>query len=450
MLLKIRITLIATAAVALAGGAYWTLPRATRTMVDGIPPARQLPSGRASEEQTMRFLERKIRMDPEDFIAHNKLAFQYLNLVRETSDLTYLNLASRAAHASLAALPAEHNTGGLTVLAQVEFTAHDFAAARDHARQLIALDSEKSYPYQILGDALLELGDYDRAKAAYGDMVRLGAVQGLTQVAVEQRMARLAALRGDLDGAYARFLTALKTALALPAPPAETIAWCRWQLGETAFSGGKYELAERHYRDALTTFPGYVRAQASLAKVRAALGNVNRAIDLYKSAIQAVPDPAFAAALADLEQMAGYPGKAAGHYQLVETVYKLWAATGSLYNRQQAMFDADHDRKRQEAYENAKKEYALRQDIYGSDALAWTALKAGQLAQAKSAIHEALRLGTQDAKLFYHAGMIAYALGERGSARGYLRRALALNPGFDPLQATVARRALSALRSALE
>jgi Tfp pilus assembly protein PilF len=55
---------------------------------------------------------------------------------------------------------------------------------------------------------------------------------------------------------------------------------------------------------------------------------------------------------------------------------------------------------------------------------------------------EALRLGTKDARLFYHAGMIARAGGNDNAARDYLRNALSLNPQFDPLQATIARKAL--------
>ena len=38
-----------------------------------------------------------------------------------------------------------------------------------------------------------------------------------------------------------RHLTiALTLALALSVPPRETVAWCRWQLGETAFASGDY------------------------------------------------------------------------------------------------------------------------------------------------------------------------------------------------------------------
>lgn len=54
-------------------------------------------------------------------------------------------------------------------------------------------------------------------------------------------------------------------------------------------------------------------------------------------------------------------------------------------------------------------------------------------------------MGTRDARLFYHAGMIHAALGRVGDARAYLQRAVALNPHFDLLHAAQARRTLARL-----
>ena len=211
-----------------------------------LPPAMLLPSDGATTEQSIRFLENRIKTDPEDFIAHNKLANYYLQRVRETGDLTYLTLASRAARTSSATMPVEHNTGGLTVLAQTEFTSHEFAASRDHARRLAELEPDKSYPRQILGDALLELGEYDEAAIAFRKMEQLGSLEGLARVGTEQRIARLAALHGDTVAALNHMKSATALALAMPVPPRETVAWCRWQLGELAFSIGDYAAAELH------------------------------------------------------------------------------------------------------------------------------------------------------------------------------------------------------------
>ena len=87
-------------------------------------------------------------------------------------------------------------------------------------------------------------------------------------------------------------------------------------------------------------------------------------------------------------------------------------------------------------------ELLSRRDVYTYDVLSWALLKADRLEEALEASCEALRLGTRDPRLLYHAGMVARALGERVRAAELLCDALALNPSFDVLQAPIARRLL--------
>ena len=428
--------LVGIAALAVGARGRWSAaPSAVGRAT--LPPA----TGTA----TIRFLENRVARDPEDFIALNKLTDLYLQRMRETGALTYLTLASRAVDASLAALPAEQNPGGLAGLARVEYSRHDFARARDHARRLAELLPGKGYPFQMLGDALLELGDYDGAEQAFRTMRRFGGLQVVTRMAMEQRRSRVAALHGRTAAARRHMTAALSLASAPPSPVAETVAWCRWQLGELAFGVGDLAEAERQQRDALTTFSDYFRALASLGRVRAARGDLRGAIEEYERAVEIVPDPSFVAALGDLYHLTGRDRDAATQYALVEQIARLGGAAGTLYDRQLALFYADHDRDPERAYALAESEYATRRDVYGSDALAWTALKAGRTAEAHLAMEAALRFGTRDARLLYHAGMVAEATGAHVAARAYLRRALALNPGFDPLQAPRARTVLAML-----
>jgi tetratricopeptide (TPR) repeat protein len=262
----------------------------------------------------------------------------------------------------------------------------------------------------------------------------------------EIRLARLAQLKGNNSAVQKHYATALTLALNQPAPPRETAAWLRWQLGETAFSVGDYETAEKHFQDSLTTFPDYYRAVASLGKVLAARGDLQAAIGQYEKAVRLLPDPQFIAALGDLYKLAGRETDAKKQYELVEQIGRLSELNGTLYNRQLALFYADHDINTEDAYRLAAKEYETRRDIYGADALAWTALKAGKLTEAQAAMKEALRLGTKDARLFYHGGMIEKAAGNNARAADYLQKALKLNPAFDPLQAAKARAALEELK----
>jgi tetratricopeptide (TPR) repeat protein len=407
-----------------------------------VPAATALPPDADASEEAIRFLEDKAKSDPQDFIARNQLAGRYLARLRETGNLDYLRLAAQAARESLAAIPAEQNVGGLAALAQVEFASHEFAAARDHARQLRDYDPKKLYPLTLLGDALLELGDYDGAAEAFREMERRASDSDSGTLNVETRLARLALLRGDTGEAKRRFATALEAALALDPAPRETVAWCYWQLGEVAFMTGDYDEAERRARDSLTTFPGYYRALGALGRALAAKGDTAGAIEQYERVTRTLPDPVFVAALGDLYAVAGRDKEAAAQYQLVTQIGRLSELNGALYNRQLALFWADHDLEPEAAYAAAAREYEVRKDVYGADAVAWTALKAGKIDEAKAAVKEALRLGTEDARLFYHAGLIAKAAGDAAGARTYLERALALSPQFDPLQSRHAREAL--------
>lgn len=412
------------------------------TLISPAPPtAAVVAAERERTQGVIRTLEARLKRDPEDFVAANKLGGYYLQLQRETGDANYLDLAARAARLSLATLPAEMNVGALKTLAEVEHARHNFAAARDHATQLIKLEPRKSYPYQILGESLVELGDYERAATVYRQMQSLSSITAGT----ESRLARLAFLRGDTEAARSHLAAALAAATNADTGRSETVAWCQWQLGELSFATGDYRSAERHYRDSLNTFPDYFRALTGLARARAAQGDLQQAIDGFERATRILPDPTFIATLGDLYKLAGRDAEAATQYRLVEKIADL-DESGARYDRQLALFYADHDMKSNEAYVAAVKEYETRPDIYGADAVAWTALKAGKLTEARAKIKEALRLDTKDAKLLYHAGMIARAAGDTTAARDYLTRALTLNPHFDLLQAARAREVLHALK----
>jgi hypothetical protein len=63
---------------------------------------------------------------------------------------------------------------------------------------------------------------------------------------------------------------------------------------------------------------------------------------------------------------------------------------------------------------------------------------------------EALKLGTKDARLLFHAGMLHQRLDNTAQAQDYLRRALALNPYFHIVQAELADQTLKHLAGQLD
>src|SRR5207302_3459542 len=191
----------------------------------------------------------------------NKLCDHYLKLLRITGDNEYLTKAGRAAEESLKAVPVEHNTGGPTQRARVELTSHRFAAARDTARQLRALLPGRNGPLLLLGDTLLELGDYKEARRAYDEVIRDDGVS----VDTEPRLARLDIIYGRLDSAREHFNKALSLVEKSGVPAPEPLAWCHVQIGELAFKQGDWDSAEKHYLAAIEALPEGYSAQEHLA-----------------------------------------------------------------------------------------------------------------------------------------------------------------------------------------
>jgi Flp pilus assembly protein TadD len=100
----------------------------------------------------------------------------------------------------------------------------------------------------------------------------------------------------------------------------------------------------------------------------------------------------------------------------------------------------DHGIGRRNAVARARAARAKRPSIYGDDLVAWALVRVNRCDEARRWSQRALRLGTQDALLFFHRGMIERCRGDGAAARTWMRRALELNPGFSVRWAPLARR----------
>jgi tetratricopeptide (TPR) repeat protein len=184
--------------------------------------------------------------------------------------------------------------------------------------------------------------------------------------------------------------------------------------------------------------------------VRVAQQRYDEAIVLYRQAMAVVPLLEYAAALGDVYTKLGRLEEAHKQYALVEYIGLLSRLNKVLYNRELAYFYSDHDIKLPEALALARKELESRQDIYAYDLLAWALYKNDRPQEALAAMTEALKLGTKDARLLFHAGMIHQRLGHTAQAQDYLRRALATNPHFHIIYTDLAVQTLKQLAEWLE
>jgi tetratricopeptide (TPR) repeat protein len=254
-------------------------------------------------------------------------------------------------------------------------------------------------------------------------------------------MSFLRFVAGDTQGAIQLMRSAVRTAIEAHLP-AENIAWSQYQLGEVLFLAGETNAAENAYLASLDDCPGYYRALAGLAKVRASQRRYLDAAKLYNQAIAKVPYPEYAAALGDIYRQLGQLDDAKKQYQLVELIGYLSQVNRQIHNRDLALFYADHDLKLPESLALARNELEVRRDIYTWDALAWSWFKNGKLPEASEAISHALEQGTKDPQLFFHAGMIYEKLGASLKAQEFLLRALQTNPKFHVAYAETATQTL--------
>jgi tetratricopeptide (TPR) repeat protein len=177
--------------------------------------------------------------------------------------------------------------------------------------------------------------------------------------------------------------------------------------------------------------------------VDCARGDRQEAAADFEKAFAIVPWPQYAVERAEMARALGRPEEARRWEAIVRAIEQLSSEAG-LYNRVLALFEADQgDPARGVAM--ASGELAVRKDVYGWDAYAWTLYRDGRFSEAAEAETHALERGTQDPMLDAHAGIILDAAGEREAAPFHLSRALAVNPGFDIDRAAQVRATLSRL-----
>jgi tetratricopeptide (TPR) repeat protein len=425
--------IVAVALCALASGcSRATQENISPSNLDSLLPAESAASGPQSlADRQLRAARAFVESRASDPKGYNLLAAAYMQKAREADDFGVNSKAMEALDRSLQLAP--DNYDALKLRAKLLLTFHRFEEGLEAARRAQALNPQDHDNYGALTDALVELGEYPAAVEAAQRMVDLRP-----DTSSYARVSYLRWLHGDTRGAVDAMRLAAQSAG--PNDP-ERVAWCYVQLGDALSHAGKAAEAEREFDRALFVFPGYGAALNAKARARVRAGDLEGALEIYRREQEAEPSADTALALGDLYAKLGRADEAERHYATFESLEPENAAAENDMHHLVAYW-TDHDKNLDEALALARKERERRKDVYTCDALAWALYKKGLHAEAKAASDEALRLGTRDPRLLYHAGMIAYALGERGRGADYLRRALAINPAFDVLQADVARRTL--------
>ncbi len=425
--MKTRLPLIGGALAVILGACGWfALERAPRAAQNATLAVKQSRVTRPAYDpdlvhENLEFAAMQVRSDPQSAISRASLANCYLENYRETGDNSDVLAAEKAARASLK-IRTRNNGEAYFQLSRSLVAQHRFPEALSAAR--LAANYNRVALRQC-ADIQIETGDY---KAAQRDLARSPFNQN--DPAYLSLQARLLEIGGNRRGALELLQRAAKEANDNLDVPPQSAAWFHERLGHIQSQMGQWNEAQESYRNALAVFPRDYRTMAALSRLYAARGEWKKALEWGNKAAAIVPAPDTIALLGDAHRALGEKTAAAQKYRLVETMGRLARSQGVTYDRQRALFYADQGRNLPEALNLARGELKFRRDIYAYDALSWIYFRMGQLQLAQNASDKALQWNTGDATLWYHAGLIADARGQKARAQTNLKRALSLNPYF--------------------
>ena len=408
---------------------------ATGTQVEAHESATAAhPQLASSTDKVIATWRQKTRQYPQDDRFRVKLGDALMQRARETGDLSNYALANSAFQTALDLNP--KSAAAMIGMAWVHGAMHQFEASIEWAEKAIAMEPKTPEAYGLLGDAAVEMGDYDAAFGYYQKMLDIRP-----DLSSYSRGGHLLFVTGDIQGA----IELMRKAIAAGAPFAENTAWCRAELAHMLWSTGDLPAAEQVIRTGLEQTPNNHHLLAAMGKVKAARNDSAAAIAAYEKAVAISPRHDSQVALRDLYAYAGQPGRAAAQFQQVEKIHRLHRKNGIQGDILRARFYADHDMQLPAALAEAQRMYQKYKNVFVADTLAWCYYKNGRYQKARNFIEMALRFRTPDPQIWFHAGMIYGKLGEQDLARKHLKQALGLNSNFHPVYAAVAKDTLRQL-----
>jgi hypothetical protein len=137
--------------------------------------------------------------------------------------------------------------------------------------------------------------------------------------------------------------------------------------------------------------------------------------------------------LAETLAVQGRQAEADPQFELVRTIARLQQDSGQVVDLEMARFEADHGDPAR-ALSLAREVYRIRPTVHATDTLGWALFRSGRQRAALPRSEEAIRLGSLDPVLRYHAAAVFFANRQEGRAADELQVALTHRFTLSPTQ----------------
>jgi tetratricopeptide (TPR) repeat protein len=352
-------------------------------------------------------LGHQLRRDDSMFAYLERLGWAYIAKARVSFDPGFYALAEQTASCMDTRTPG--SSEALLLRGHALHNQHRFASAETVARGLVK-QRGLWFDYGLLGDVLMEQGNLDEAIAAYQHMMdqRPGPQ-------AYSRAAHVRWLKGDLVGAIELMQ---KTVAGIGARSPESAAWAHVRLALYHLQAGQKGQAEAQLRAALRRQSLYPPALLVRGRLLLTEGRAEAAIEALTQASASNTLPEYQWALIEALHTTGQNQSAREHER------RLMQRGAMDDARTFALYLAGVGKDLSTALRLVKQELQSRQDVHTLDAHAWVLHAMGRYEQAQRVIEKALAQGTEDARLFFHAGLIASSLKRYREAEDWLVRAM--------------------------
>jgi tetratricopeptide (TPR) repeat protein len=397
-------------------------------------PADAATRGPKTAAEQLESAKAVLRDAPANDTALANFALASLTLAKQTADSTWYRRADQAASKAIAVNP--QNVLALEAAGTLANARHRFADALGPATTALRLAPDRFASLEILTDAQIELGRYEEGFATANKRLALRP-----DLASYSRASYAAELRGER-----RLATALmRQAVDASRPGTGDRAWAQVHVGLLELGSGNLDSARAAMAAARMTAPKDATALAGDAHVKAVSGDLAAAAEMYRTALSVQKTAVLASNLAEVERALGHQDEAHEALALATELDARETANGVRLELDQAAVEADFATPDEAVVAKARRGHSARPGVVGDDALGWVLTRSGRCEEGLRYARKSLRLGTQDAMMFFHAGMAAECAGESRAAADYLGRAIQLNPNFSVRWAATAKQALARL-----
>jgi tetratricopeptide (TPR) repeat protein len=364
-------------------------------------------TSRDALSRTIEQMEARRQRNPQDRAATLLLCDALMRQSRATGQPALVYRALFYLEPAVASNPEDYELRRM--LATLYGSVHRFGDALREANRCREQRPSDPWNYGVIGDAHVELGEYQQAFTAIQQMVELKP-----SAAAYSRVSYALELQGRLEWAVQAMQLAVD---ATPAPDTESSAWFHAHLGDLLLQLNRLPEARLAFAWAERVFPRHPLVRAAIARLKEAEGDDDGALAMNREVFDRTGLPDIAAAIGDILARHQNLKEAERWYGVAEDA---WRRGGQSERDHLAAFLAEHDRHLDEAVMLATERLSASRTIWSYDAFAWACYKSGRLSDAGRAAAEALRTGTRNAGILYHAASISLAAGDRAGAQRLL------------------------------